>query len=74
MTVTSIWLLMMKIFVSPFSATAKGEEGFVSLLEEGIREVTVFLFPSSPLTESDTCQSHPPLSPFKGGGKAYFPA
>jgi hypothetical protein len=39
---------------SPFFAAAKGEEELVSLLEEGLREVTVFLFPSSPLKDSDT--------------------
>jgi hypothetical protein len=28
----------------------------------------LYLLESSPLTESDTRQSHPPHSPFKGGG------
>jgi hypothetical protein len=49
---------------SPSITLQRGRKVFVSLFEEGLREVTVFLFPSSPLNDSDTRQRHPPLSPF----------
>jgi hypothetical protein len=31
-------------YIIPLSPPSKGEEEFVSLLEEGLREVTVFLY------------------------------
>jgi hypothetical protein len=74
--------IFLYFFTAPFDTPplAGGREEMVSLLEEGLREVTninyhvfiilkgvFYLSKSSPQTESDTRQSHPPLSSLEGG-------